>query len=693
MSMKLFSKKTLAVFILLTTTLLFSCEKSPDNIMGNKIDPMIAKALAKQGYNISNGELIVNNKVKSTIKLNLSSSNISTLNGLEYFSALEELDLSSNKFSNLDIISFSKLFNANLSIKKLDLKDNSLSLINLEHLQMLEYLDISQNEHLVHIEGFSAKSHDKLKLVKLPYSLRNDMDVIYNFYENKSSNVEMLIEDFNRQLVAYTSLRDIPDDVFRAFLIKKYPEVFSSEEKFDLSKNFEIDEETKPDKHNWSNGPFSFDPRFFDVKGIKSFEGIQYFKHLIKILYAYNIEVEHLDLSNAEMLEELNIGSNVTSYTDLDLSPNSVLKTININGCAKLKTLVVDGLTSKIDLSGLTSLKAMSFNINVEELDFSNCSMIEIIQLKRHATQVNDISKLKKIEFPIGDKWEGLKLLALSYSPISVLDFSKIKANEFFGVAFLIEQCPNLKTAKINHKLGSSTSLRNGSFENIDLRGAKMWNSNLMKWVDASTTYSIYSGNTKLKTLNGKPYEMISSNKSIVVNVENFKQWTYLFLDENGELKVRDIDTYPSENNDETGEDDKWRERTNWDFAIHHNDIRTNSGASSAHQGSGVGIIKLDETDIDAIADFSISNIELDSDVANQKMILSLSSMPPPSTRVPMSIHKSFSMSGMPPTFIPTPEVFLLVTSKKQKVLVKFVDFYDSNRTQGIITIEYKKIK
>ena len=62
MSMKLFSKKTLAVFILLTTTLLFSCEKSPDNIMGNKIDPMIAKALAKQGYNISNGELIVDNK-------------------------------------------------------------------------------------------------------------------------------------------------------------------------------------------------------------------------------------------------------------------------------------------------------------------------------------------------------------------------------------------------------------------------------------------------------------------------------------------------------------------------------------------------------------------------------------------------------------------------------------------------------
>ncbi len=71
--------------------------------------------------------------------LDLSNKQISSLKGLEYFTNLEELKLSENGLSTIDLSSLP-------FIKHLELQSNALSSIDLSALTSLQYLDVSHNE-------------------------------------------------------------------------------------------------------------------------------------------------------------------------------------------------------------------------------------------------------------------------------------------------------------------------------------------------------------------------------------------------------------------------------------------------------------------------------------------------------------------------------------------------------------------
>ena len=679
----------IGIFILSLS--LFSCEKEPV-FPGKQVSPALQKALVELGYTFKDNKLLVNDKVIQTSSLNLAGKGITGLDGLEVFPALRELTLDNNKLEKLGKEELKAV--EKLPLTKISLRNCGIRELDIASLTNLEELCLDGSNTFGHIRGLSRSTHTLLKTLDLPASVKWNLDEILAFYNNKTDKTVMRIEAGGK-LVDYTSSRAVPDDVFRGFLKKKYPEVFTEKEEIDLNRTFDITADNKEEKTTWKTG--MFDPLFFDATGIKDLEGLQFFKNrVIRTWHIYNAEFEAIDLSNDSILESFRIGSDRAGEFEINVTVNPNIKKLRIANCKNLRDLTFEGGISEIDLDGNTSLENLSFGKAVKTLDLSGCPAIMRVSVMNPLFNPDsEPGELTKIVFPVSDSWKGARTLDLSNTLIADIDFSKLKADDFFGVVIALEKCPNLKTVKVALRLGNASTFSKGHFEEIDLRGSTMWNVAEQKWLSAENIRSLYQDNPKLKTLNGKPHvpeeEYPDHVKTLVVNTSNFLQWTYLHFDENGELKIRDVDTYPSADPATTGKDAEWRERNDWDFALHYKDLRTNGGESGKARG---GIHDTGQGSFEGLTVEKCAAFEYKEDArGNLNMILSLDQMPPPRASVSMSKLPIFIQTGMPPRFDPTGKILVLRKADGKYALLKFTGFYGTDKTAAMIEIKYTVLK
>ncbi|WP_179318706.1 lamin tail domain-containing protein [Winogradskyella helgolandensis] len=278
---------------------------------------------------------------------------ITDLTGIEDFTALTTLDISSSSLSSLDVSN-------NLALTTLELYDSTISSLDVSANTALTNLGAYNTVNLFCItvaDAFSASSGSGI------YSSWSK-DVDCNYTEDCS--------------IPYTY---IPDYSFEEYLIDQNYDS-APIDGFVPTANIETVTEL-----NLSNSGVS------DLTGLDDFTALT-------TLNLDNTNINSLDISSNTALTALNIEN--ISISSLDVSNNTALTTLNINGTnlssldisanTALTTLNINGtyLLSSIDLSNNTLLTNFSaYNAALNSLDVSNNTAL--IELDINTTSISNL--------------------------------------------------------------------------------------------------------------------------------------------------------------------------------------------------------------------------------------------------------------------------------------------------------------
>ena len=111
-------------------------------------------------YKFAKDGILTDEEIKNTTTLDVSLYNVESLKGIEYFSALEELDCWGNYLTELDL-------KMNTKLHYLDCSDNELTMLNISNNQLLDTLycngneltelDVSNNTALIYLDCYDNK--------------------------------------------------------------------------------------------------------------------------------------------------------------------------------------------------------------------------------------------------------------------------------------------------------------------------------------------------------------------------------------------------------------------------------------------------------------------------------------------------------------------------------------------------------
>ena len=311
-----------------------SCSSDDDapSYSGGAIDNSPLKALLEsKGYTFDeNGKLLLDDKANNTTSLDLSGTKVDTaaLKELSVFPNLKELNLSNNGYGPVFHIA-----SLPSQITGLDLQGN----------------DIYDFDGLVtaKVENDEVKAtilHEFTKLY-LPASCKYNVEDLMPFYtENEAENktVDMQMVNNKGSLEKYNTLREVPDEYFRAFLKMKFVSLFVDETHIDISKPMGLNEIGESITLHYAN-------QFADLDKIASISGIEYF---INNPY-YNSFFVSLGFDH---VNEFNVGY---------LMPRANIKAISLKGV---------NFANGIDLSKATELALFTLDDfkSISELDLSN---------------------------------------------------------------------------------------------------------------------------------------------------------------------------------------------------------------------------------------------------------------------------------------------------------------------------------
>ena len=201
------TKKCLLALALLS---LGACSKSDDGDTPpvNEAKPVqsetLLTALKAKGFSFEGNRLVVDDKVKNTTSLDLSGKNLTDVTGLASFPNLKEVNLSNNKFAN--VFDFAQLPK---SVTSVNLSKNTI--YEFEHLAQFNYEENAAEkitlshpiEHLILPQSAKYNMHNIPALVKvLP-------------------NADVQIENGTGKVEKYTTLRNVPDAIFKIDISKQ----------------------------------------------------------------------------------------------------------------------------------------------------------------------------------------------------------------------------------------------------------------------------------------------------------------------------------------------------------------------------------------------------------------------------------------------------------------------------------------
>lgn len=368
--------------------------------------------LKGKGYQFDeNGKMLLDDKANSTTSLDLSGTKVDTaaLKELSVFPNLKELNLSSNGYGPVFHIA-----SLPSQITGLDLQGN----------------DIYDFDGLVtaKVENDEVKAtilHEFTKLY-LPASCKYNVEDLMPFYtQNEAENktVDMQMVNDKGSLEKYNTLREIPDEYFRAYLKMKFASLFADDTHIDISKPMKNNEQGESLTLGLTN-------QFADVNKIQSISGIECF---INNPY-YQPFFVSIAINNNVLFE--------TKYLDL----HSNIKGLMLNNV---------NTTEGINFANATSLVTLilTHNDGIKEADLSN-TLISAQDVKDFdATLQNCIGikyckNLETLLLPKTDKGvvNGCELIQLP--KLKSVDLSSIKGLEYLSLVVL-PNCsityPNLK--------------------------------------------------------------------------------------------------------------------------------------------------------------------------------------------------------------------------------------------------------
>lgn len=311
-------------------------DNGPSYSTGTVDNTALRAVLTEKGYTFSeDGKLLLNDLALNTTALDLSGTNLDTaaLRGLSILPNLKEVSLANNGYG--------KTFDFNVlpaQITGVDLTGN----------------EIYDFEGLVNatVDNDEVKATILRQLAKLylPATAKYNVEDLMPFYtqcqaENKT--VDMQMADGNGALQAYSTLREIPDQYFRAYLKLNFASIFADETHIDISKPMGLEDRGK-------NIFLQYDIQFADIAKIESLEGLEYFVNnpFYQSFYVY-----------------ISIPSEVEQYVCHRMSPRG-----NVRGLNLYNTDIRGGL----DLSKATSLASigLSNNPSITSLDLTNTVFI-----------------------------------------------------------------------------------------------------------------------------------------------------------------------------------------------------------------------------------------------------------------------------------------------------------------------------
>lgn len=380
--------------------------------------------LKAKGYQFDeNGKMLLDDKANSTTSLDLSGTKVDTaaLKELSVFPNLKELNLSSNGYGPVFHIA-----SLPSQITGLDLQGN----------------DIYDFDGLVtaKVENDEVKAiilHEFTKLY-LPASCKYNVEDLMPFYtENEAENktVDMQMVNDKGSLEKYNTLREIPDEYFRAYLKMKFASLFADDTHIDISKPMKNNEQGESLTLGLTN-------QFADVNKIQSISGIECFINnpyyqpfFVSIAINNNVlfETKYLDLhsnikglmlNNVNTTEGINF-ANATSLVALTLTNNDGIKE------ADLSNTLISAQDIKDFDATLQNYIAIKYCKNLETLllpktDKGVVNACELIQLP----------KLKSVDL---SSIKGLETLALVVLPNCSITYPNLKYTYYSQDKTLVE--------------------------------------------------------------------------------------------------------------------------------------------------------------------------------------------------------------------------------------------------------------
>lgn len=380
--------------------------------------------LKAKGYQFDeNGKMLLDDKANSTTSLDLSGTKVDTaaLKELSVFPNLKELNLSSNGYGPVFHIA-----SLPSQITGLDLQGN----------------DIYDFDGLVtaKVENDEVKAtilHEFTKLY-LPASCKYNVEDLMPFYtQNEAENktVDMQMVNDKGSLEKYNTLREIPDEYFRAYLKMKFASLFADDTHIDISKPMKNNEQGESLTLGLTN-------QFADVNKIQSISGIECFINnpyyqpfFVSIAINNNVlfETKYLDLhsnikglmlNNVNTTEGINF-ANATSLVALTLTHNDGIKE------ADLSNTLISAQDIKDFDATLQNNIAIKYCKNLETLllpktDKGVVNVCELIQLP----------KLKSVDL---SSIKGLETLALVVLPNCSITYPNLKYTYYSQDKELVE--------------------------------------------------------------------------------------------------------------------------------------------------------------------------------------------------------------------------------------------------------------
>lgn len=359
----------ITTFILLATVstglYLTACDND-DPVKFNDVEVKNAELkaiLLTQGYTFNEaGQLVLDDKAQNTKTLDLSGTKISDLSGLDVLPNLTEVDLSDNDYG--PAFDFSSL---PAQITAIDLTGNK----------------IFDFEGLVDakVENDEVKTTILRPLTKLylPESAKWNVEDLMPFYmENKTegTQIDMQMQDADGNLQTYTTLREVPDQYFRAYLKTLFASLFPDDGiQIDISKPMDLVEQG-------NNITLWYENEYSDIAKIESIEGIEYFINN-PFYKAFNVSIGY-DYEKPFSISYLSPRDNIKSFA---LTTVSTVEGIDLSGATRLATF---HLGDNEYLTDLDLSNTLVFNQELSAIEFAS----------GNALILENCKKLKNIRFP-----------------------------------------------------------------------------------------------------------------------------------------------------------------------------------------------------------------------------------------------------------------------------------------------------
>ena len=332
--------------------------------------------LTSKGFSFDkDGKLELNNLATSTVSLDLSNTKLKDLSGLDILPNLKEVKLSNNDYG--PVFDFSTLPS---QITSVDLTGNNI--YDFEGLVETK----TENDEL------KTTVLHPLKKLYLPASAKYNVEDLMPFNMLQGQETDVKMADSTGKLEKYTTVREIPDPIFCAYLKTLYPSMFIDKNHIDFSKMPKLTEQ--------GQNIFLYLPE--EQENPRSIEGVEYFinnpflaKFMVMLNTGRSYKVGYLmPRKNIDVLALFSI----EAEGEIDFSKATSLNVLGLSKCPSVKHL--DLSHTKVCNQDIKDFHPMADN----SLNLIHCPNLETITLANPAKGATnrvllvDLPKLKKVD-------------------------------------------------------------------------------------------------------------------------------------------------------------------------------------------------------------------------------------------------------------------------------------------------------